>query len=304
MSREYDFEYGTYERTVAVFDYHSTLSGPRSLSIVREEEKLRAYVGPYKPGLIDYWEADTIEEWEQVSSPALAIDGIRWPSVLKRNGVYYMMSEQHRPIHLQRYLGSAIVTNESLFALDRVWRYLTKPPKTSLSLYTSTDGLNFSRYSTIIPFGEKDRRYHQNPYLFETRSGSVQLLYYGGDGERWGIYRREASSPKDLSSAEDQLIVHADRTIAAPAAFYHPHTGAIVLFTEELDGSDLTTTVRIGDDWDDFDADDFDLLFSNNANCASPFLHDDRLYVFKCKQLRAGLSPLMRGELLEYSIEG
>lgn len=179
---------------------------PHTLSIVDVGTPAHRYNGYYGLeggcGAVGLATSDDLQHWSKRPSP-LFTNG-RWPSVVLRQGEFYMMYTRDycRDSHIK--------------------------------LATSADGITFANETTIVR-GEPRIR-NQNPDLFQDpQNGEYFLYWYRGDDHTfWEIRVRHASTIEGLANASDEKIVlRSDRVLAAPNVAYV--NGKYFLTTEEKD---------------------------------------------------------------------
>lgn len=301
---------GDYRGIVARLPSHTAIGGVHTFSIVWNptREQYVGYAGALLEGPIDAWFSDDLHTWRPYeSNPIRNRPGLRWPSVLHGDGTYFMAvrSERHTGNGATDRLFRGFLTrspsSRPLFAADRIRRKFTPEAPTTISLYSSEDGLDFTFETRLVDRAQTGMPYNQNPFLFvDPETGRPGLVYHTAEEGRWEIRYRSAESIPALSEAPDTVLASSSALLAAPALFYHPAQSAYYLLVETFDSETenwLTEMYVLDDLPSRVEAADSLLLFENDEACPFPYVENDTLYLFIARRLRDGLFPYWSGTI-------
>jgi hypothetical protein len=182
-------------------------SAPHNLSVVEAPSgagvTYYGYYGPQNDGWIGYATSDDLIHWNN-RTELFSGDCMRWPSVVKSGSTYYM-------VHTRNYCGNSEIG----------WR-------------SSTDGVNWSSYTQIVPQSSGHR--NQNPFLyFNSNDNQYYLYWYSNNSGFFDIMARHAANVADLATASNILVLHSSGVLAAPSIMYRG--GTYFLSAESTDGS-------------------------------------------------------------------
>jgi hypothetical protein len=259
---------------------------------------------------VDLWESPDLDEWQRVrENPILNQYGLRWPSVVRHKGEFYMLArEPYTDVtggRIRERFERIASHNRILKIGSRVLSKVAGQATTSIGLFRSSDGVNFEYVDTVVEPSDTDRPVNQNPFVFENRSGRFVFVYYTGDSDRWEIRLRTADTPSSLASAEDSIILQKDRIVAAPTMFYHEQSDKYVLLTETVDQqtgdwvTEYHTSSKVGEK---FETPDENIVYSNDQACAAPFVFDSSLYVFVSQRRQNDILQYWEGKINRYRL--
>lgn len=299
---------GHYRGVVRRFEDHTGIPGFHTLSITKgkNEQGYFGYAGTFTDGPIDLWMSDTLVDWRPYSdNPIMSKPGLRWSSVVTHDDTFYMATRGTRsPALLFESEGRSAAESTPLFVADRLSRKVFGQKTSSISLFTSKDGVDFTGETKLVPEYHHGNRFNQNPFLFELPSrNAFGLIYYTGTDE-WKIALRTSETVEGLVDAKDTILLSATETLAAPALFYW--NGSYHLMTESIDSrtgewvTDIRQSERLRDG---FEIAEPTRMFENDRACASPFVADQSLYIFVSKRVSTGLIPKWHGELHRYDAD-
>lgn len=306
---------GEYRGITATLPTHTAIGGVHTFSTVwnPEREQYVGYAGALLDGPIDAWTSDDLVNWDPYEgNPIRNCPGLRWPSVLRSDGRYFMAvrSERHTGATATDRLSRGVLTRAAssrpLYAADRIRRKFTSEGPTSISLYSSADGFDFEFESPLIDRRQTGMRYNQNPFLFvDPETDRPGIVYYAGTGDRWEIRYRYADSVPGLADAADTVLASSPTLLAAPAVFYHPTQSVFYLLVETFDEESenwLTEAYVLDDLSSRVEPTDSFLLFENDEACPFPYVADDTLYLFIARRLRDGLFPYWSGTIHAFDL--
>lgn len=299
---------------VTRFSKHTAFGGVHTFDVVPAPggDRYFGYAGPLMDGPVDLFVSDDLETWKRYAdNPILNQPGFRWPSVTRVDGTYFMAVRS--PSHPGNSLSAGLVrsilrktpTNRALFTLFRAKEKFAPTLPTSISLYRSEDGINFTRVSNLVDPYEHDNERNQNPFLLDDpNTDRVGLLYYSGGDSTWTI-RHRLFDPATAEVIDDVELIEADSVLAAPAAFYHPVRSEYVLFAEAVDErtGDWITVAYTSDDLSTpIDRTSRRTVFSDDEACPFPFVVGDSWYLFLSKRHQSGLFPYWEGQIRRYDL--
>ena len=195
--------------------------------------------------------------WEKYENNPIINKNCRWPTVVFKNGTFYMFYAEYN---------------------DDV--------DSRIIMMTSKDGIDFGNRTLITDY--KSGEQNQNPFIyFNDRDNTFYLFYYNGterakEGKRWNILVKKNKDILKLKDTPSKTVITSKETIAAPSiAFYN---GRYYLLVEEF------ANYATRDRWvtNAFYSDKIDsgfkrvsnnpVLFNNDA-CAFQHVINGKLYV-------------------------
>ncbi|MBV5339617.1 MAG: DUF2341 domain-containing protein [Deltaproteobacteria bacterium] len=202
------------EQTALVKDQIWETSAPHTLSVLPNNSGGYAYRGYYGLqagcGGVGLAFSNDLSRWTKYVGNPLFVNG-RWPSVLKKENIFYML-----------YTQDFCATSH-------------------INLATSSDGVNFSNVKTIVPAHSGYR--NQNSHLFYNQEdGKYYIYWYSGDDTTfWEIRARNASTPEGLDDPSSEIVVlRSTDVLAAPNMLLID--GTYFLSTEILDSANQWAT--------------------------------------------------------------
>ena len=201
--------------------------------------------------------SNDLENWEKYAYNPIIHNNCRWPTVVYKNGVFYMFYAEYN-----NEFGSQIV------------------------MKTSTNGLDFENKVVVVPYVEGEQ--NQNPFIYFNEDDSNFYLFYYNGTERaktnkaWNIMLKKSKDIYKLKEVKTKTVISAKETIAAPSIAHY--NGTYYLLVEEFNDS------KAMDRWvtNAFYSDKIDgeykrvtnnpILWNNDA-CAFQYIFDNKLYV-------------------------
>ncbi len=244
--------------TVLKKDQSWETTAPHTLAVVENSSEGYKYWGYYGlqdgKGGVGLARSNDLVTWEKYEKNPLFLN-VRWPSVIKSGGIFHMIATKDYGAN------------------------------SYLSLYTSSDGVNFTETGTIV--SPQNGRVNQNPNLYYNNNDQKYYLYWysgGGHPERWQIKVRSADTVADLAdSSSEQVLIEEPYTLAAPNLLYH--NGSYFLATEILEDAWKVRIYKSSSPVGPFSMLLDNPVFENGSACLSQHIFDNKLHVYYCKLL-------------------
>ena len=249
------FKLGEQHRILATPQPWET-SAPHTLSVVERNAGGYRYWGYYGlqdgNGGVGLARSNDLRNWEKYAGNPLFENG-RWPSVIRAGQKEMMM-------------------------VTRDYAQTSR-----IVLYSSNDGLQFSKVSDIVAPREGER--NQNPNLYLDRStGQYYLYWYSGGGALGGsqIRVRVANHPQDLAGrSSERTLFDVPYVMAAPNIFQH--ADHYYLATEVLRDVWKTRIYKGASPLGPFRLLAGNPILDNGAACLFQHQFDDKIHVYYCK---------------------
>ncbi len=231
-------------------------TAPHTLTVVENNTGGHKYWGYYglQDGIggVGLAQSNDLVTWKKYEKNPLFLN-VRWPSVIKSGGIFHMIATKDYGAN------------------------------SYLSLYTSSDGVNFTETGTIV--SPQNGRVNQNPNLYYNNNDQKYYLYWysgGGHPERWQIKVRSADTVADLAdSSSEQVLIEEPYTLAAPNMLYH--NGSYFLATEILEEVWKVRVYKSSSPTGSFSILSDNPVLENGSACLSQHIFDNRLHVYYCK---------------------
>lgn len=210
-----------------------------------------------KAGII---RSNDLDNWVRYEGNPIIDGDCRWPTVVLRDGVFYMFYAEYNAD-----CDSRIV------------------------MVTSKDGIKFDSKKVIVPM-EKGKQ-NQNPFIFyNEQDQTFYLTYYNGverekdaSKNRWNIMIKKSKDINSLAKAEPKLLLTSPNILAAPSIAYY-NNKYYLLAEAFIYGKWNDQWVTIGyvsdkPDGDYVEVDNNPPVLSNNDACAFQYVINNELYI-------------------------
>ncbi len=242
--------------TVLKKDQSWETTAPHTLAVVENSSEGYKYWGYYGlqdgKGGVGLARSNDLMTWKKYEKNPLFLN-VRWPSVIKSGGIFHMIATKNYG------------------------------DNSYLSLYTSSDGVNFTETGTIV--SPQNGWVNQNPNLFYNSNDQRYYLYWysgGGHPEMWQIKVRSADTVAGLdNSLSEQILIEEPYTLAAPNLLYHD--GSYFLATEILEDVWKVRVYKSSSPVGPFNMLPDNPILENGSACLSQYIFNGKLHVYYCK---------------------